>query len=200
MARCAIRRAGEDRDGPELRMTLADLEARFADVSAERTQHRDQRLGIVACAEALAAAKAGNYGVGAVLVDPTGDILEQGQNAVFFPQFRSDFHAEMVTMNAFEERHPDVDNMRGYTLLCTLEPCPMCLARLLIAGVQTVKFLAYDELAGMVNQRQHFPVAWQRLWQKQEFVQADVSERLKRFALDVFSLNLEACRQKLWSR
>jgi hypothetical protein len=80
----------------------------------------------------------------------------------------------------------------------------MCLARLLIAGVQTVKFLAYDTLAGMVNQRHQFPTAWQRLWQRlwqrQEFVQADVSEPLRQFAVDVFSLNLEACRQRLLSR
>jgi tRNA(Arg) A34 adenosine deaminase TadA len=181
-------------------MTLADLEARFAHVSAERTHHRDQELAIVACAEALAAAQSGNYGVGAVLIGPRGEILEKGRNAVFFPSFRSDLHAEMVAMNAFEERHPEVNNMRGYTLMCSLEPCPMCLARLLIAGVQTVKFLAYDDLAGMVNLKHHFPTAWKRLWQRQEFVQAEVSESVRRFALDVFSLNLEMCRQKLWSR
>jgi tRNA(Arg) A34 adenosine deaminase TadA len=181
-------------------MTLTDLETRFAHVSDEHTHHRDQRLGIVACGEALAAARAGNYGVGVVLVDPNGNILEQARNEVFFPRFRSDLHAEMVAMNAFEERHPEVDNMRGYTLVSSLEPCPMCMARLLIAGVQTVKFLAYDELAGMVNRRDQFPAAWKRLWQRQDFVQADVSESLKQFALDVFSLNLETCRQKLWSR
>jgi len=181
-------------------MTLAELEASFARVSAERTNHKDQALGVVACAEALAAARSGNYGVGAVLVDPNGEILEQGRNCVFFPHFRSDLHAEMVTMNAFEEAHPEATTMRGYMLMSSLEPCPMCLARLLIAGVQTVKFLAYDELAGMVNQKLQFPIAWQRLWQRQEFVQADVSEGLKRFALDVFSLNLEMCRQKLLSR
>src|SRR5215831_5781470 len=176
-------------------MTLKDLENNFAHLSAKRTHHRDQDLGIMACAEALAAARAGNYGVGAVLVDPNGEIVERGRNAVFYPHFRSDLHAEMVAMNAFEERHPDVDNMRGYTLICSLEPCPMCMARLLIAGVQTVKFLAYDQLAGMINQRHQFPTAWQRLWQQQEFVQADVSAALRKFALDVFSLNLETCRQ-----
>ena len=181
-------------------MTLADLEAQFAVVSAERTQHRDQRLGILACSEALAAARMGNYGVGAVLIDPTGAILEQGRNTVFFPHFRSDLHAEMVVMTAFEQRHPAVETMRGYTLLCSLEPCPMCLARLLIAGVQTVKFLAYDDLAGMVNQQHSFPPAWRRLWQRQEFIQADVSASLRQFALDVFRLNLEACRQRLLSR
>ena len=181
-------------------MTIDDLEARLATLVAERTPHRDQRLGILACSEALSAARMGNYGVGAVLVDPKGEILEQGRNAVFVPHFRSDRHAEMVVMSAFEERHPTVESMRGYTLLCSLEPCPMCVARLLIAGVQTVKFLAYDVLAGMIKQRQSFPAAWQRLWQRQEFVEADVSESLRRFALDVFLLNLESCRQRLLSR
>jgi len=181
-------------------MTLADLEATFADVSAERTHYTDQDLGIVACAEALAAARCGNYGVGAVLVDPAGKILERGRNTVFSPQFRSDLHAEMVALNAFEARHPEVESMRGYVLVCSLEPCPMCLARLLMAGVQTVKFLAYDELGGMVSLRHHLPGAWKRLWERQDFVQADVSESLRRFALDVFALNLEMCRQKLLSR
>jgi tRNA(adenine34) deaminase len=181
-------------------MTLKDLEARLACVAAERTHHRDQHLGIVACREALAAARMGNYGVGAVLVDPTGNVVAQGQNTAFYPNFRSDFHAAMVVMNAFEGLHPAVDNMRGYTLICFLEPCPMCLARLLIAGVQTVKFLAHDELGGMVSHIQHFPQAWQRLGQRQAFVQADVSESLRQFALDVFLLNREEGWQKLLSR
>jgi tRNA(Arg) A34 adenosine deaminase TadA len=90
-------------------MTLGDLEARFTNVSAERTHHRDQQLGTVACREALAAAGMGNYGVGAVLVDPNGYVVEQGRNSVFFPHFRSDLHAEMVVMNAFEERYPAID-------------------------------------------------------------------------------------------
>src|SRR6266581_1409317 len=181
-------------------MTLQDLEARFAGVSAEAASYQDQQLGMVACQEALVAARRGNYGVGAVLVNPRGSVVAQGQNAVFYPRFRSDFHAEMVVMNAFEERHPEVDTMRGYALLCSLEPCPMCFARLLTAGVQTVKFLAQDALGGIVSHRHHLPAAWQRLGQRQEIGQADVSESLRQFALDVFLLNLEACRQKLWSR
>lgn len=181
-------------------MTLSDLEARFAHASTEPARHQDQQLGIVACREALAAARVGNYRVGAVLVDPNGSVVGEGRNSVFFPHFRSDLHAEMVVMNAFEERRPATDNMRGYTLVCSLEPCPMCVARLLVAGVQTVKFLAYDELAGMVGHRQYFPAAWKRLWQRQEFIEADVSESLRQFALDVFLLNLEACRRRILSR
>jgi cytosine deaminase len=181
-------------------MTLQDLEALLAGMTAEHTLHRDQPLGLIACREALAAARQGNYGVGAVLVDPHGTVVAHGQNAVFAPRFRSDLHAEMMVMNLFEEQHPEVDTMRGYTLLCSLEPCLMCLARLLTTGVQTVKFLAHDELGGMVQHRHYLPTAWQRLGQRQEIGLADVSDSLRQFALEVFLLNLEACRQKLWSR
>jgi tRNA(Arg) A34 adenosine deaminase TadA len=132
-------------------MTLEELEARLDAVAAERTSRPDQPLGIVTCREALAAARTGNFGVGAALVDPRGTVVEQGRNALFYPRFRSDLHAEMVVMSAFEDRNPAGDSMRGYTLVCSLEPCPMCVARLLIAGVQTVNFLAPDELGGMAG-------------------------------------------------
>jgi cytosine deaminase len=181
-------------------MTLKELEDRFVQVRQERVDHKDQELGIIACEEALAAARAENYGVGAVLVDPEGEVLERGRNQAFNPKFRSDLHAEMVVMNAFEDRFPEATHMRGYTLFCSLEPCPMCLARLLIAGVQTVKFAALDELGGMVTRMHHLPTAWQRLGQRQQFVQAEVSESLKQFAVDVFVLNLGALRERLWSR
>jgi len=118
-----------------------------------------------------------------VLVNPRGTVGAQGQNTVFYRHFRSDLHAEMVVMNAFEEQHPEV-TMRGYTLLCSLKPCPMCFARLLAAGVQTVKFLAEDTWEGMVNHRQYLPAAWQRLGQRQAIGQAEVSKSLRQFALD----------------
>ena len=181
-------------------MTLQELEARFAGIKAEPVSHHDQQLGLIVCQEALLAAVRGNYGVGALLVDPQGTVVTQGQNTVFYPHFRSDLHAEMVVMNAFEDRHPEADTMRGYTLLSSIEPCPMCFARLLTAGVQTVKFLAEDAWGGMVDHRQHLPAAWQRLGQRQEICRADVSESLRQFAQDVFLLTLDACRQKLWSR
>ena len=129
-------------------MTIEDLEARFATVSAERTNHTDQQLGIIACSEALAAARMGNYGVGALLIDPMGEVLERGRNTVFFPHFRSDLHAEMVVMTAFEQRHPPAENMRGYTLLCSLEPCPMCAGALVNARIGRLVYGARDPKAG----------------------------------------------------
>ena len=160
----------------------------------------DEALGIEACREALAAAQEGNYGVGAILLDPSGAIVQRGHNQAFQPMFRSDLHAEMVVMNAFENSRPTSVDMRGYTLICSLEPCPMCLGRLLIAGVEQVKFLARDELGGMVSHIDHLPAAWQNLRRRQQFVAAEVSEELRALSLELFLINLEALRSKLWDR
>ena len=182
------------------RSELAGLECTFAAIRARSTPHGDQELALQACHEALAAAREGNYGVGAVLIDPAGAVAERGHNLAFQPSFRSDLHAEMVVMNAFEERCPETGSMAGYTLMCSLEPCPMCLGRLLIAGVETVKFVANDELGGMVDRLHHLPLAWKRLAERVEFHRADASDELRQLASDVFVLNLDRLRRRLWAR
>ncbi len=181
-------------------MELLSLERRFEELRAEGATHRDQELGLLACEEALQAARLRNYGVGAVLVDPRGEVIGRGQNEAFVPSFRSDRHAEMVVISAFEACGSNAQSMRGYTLVSSLEPCPMCVARLLIAGVETVKFLACDELGGMATRLQQLPKAWKRLGERCEFIVADVSEDLRQLALDLFLVNLDQLRRKLWSR
>lgn len=189
-------RIGTARRTPE----LADLERRFAAIGSWSTQYADQEIALQACQEALAAVGEGNYGVGAVLIDPSGAVVERGHNLAFQPTFRSDLHAEMVVMNAFEARFPETESMAGYVLVCSLEPCPMCLARLLIAGVETVKFVASDELGGMVDKLHHLPLAWKRLAERVEFRRADTSDELRRLAADAFMLNLDRLRRRLWAR
>ena len=143
---------------------------------------------------------AGNYGVGALLVDPDGELVVRGQNRAFYPRFRSDQHAEMVVLNEFESRHPSQTNMRGFTLLTSLEPCPMCLGRLLIAGVETVKYVAPDDLGGMVGYLDRMPAAFRRLCARQEDRHADVSPELQDLASQAFRLNRDRLRARLWSR
>ena len=181
-------------------MTLRDLTRRLKKIAAEQPAHSDQALGILVCGEALAAAGAKTYGVGAILLDPAGTVIHRGRNQVFSPHFRSDLHAEMVVLNAFEEQFPPAKSMRAYTLMSSLEPCPMCLSRLLIAGVQTVKYLAPDEWGGMVTHMHALPKAWAHLAEGRTFVLADVSEELRQLALDLFLLNLDTLRKKLWDR
>ena len=185
---------------PNIKQALDDLAARLAGLARQPADQTDEKVGLAVCQEALAAATQGNYGVGALLLDPAGQVIAQGQNQVFAPQFRSDLHAEMVTMNAFEMQHPDIVNLWGYTLVSSMEPCPMCLARLLAAGVGTVKFLANDELGGMVGRIPQLSVAWTRLAQRQTFQPAVVSADLRQFAIDVMDATLEVCRAKLLAR
>jgi tRNA(Arg) A34 adenosine deaminase TadA len=182
--------------------TIQELERRFAAIEDGHAggSADDEFYGIEACREALHAALEGNYGVGAVLVDPSGDIVERGHNQAFQPRFRSDLHAEMVVINAFEDQLPGSTDMRGYSLICSLEPCPMCLGRLLIAGVERVKFVARDELGGMTSHIDELPTAFQKLRRRQQFVEAEVSEELRSLSLELFLINLERLRNKLWQR
>ena len=57
-----------------------------------------------------------------------------------------------------------------------------------------------DELGGMVGRLHQLPVAWQRLAERVEFRRADTSDELRRLAADVFLLNLDGLRRKLWAR
>ena len=182
--------------------TIQDLERRFESIDrgAPQDSPDDQELGIAACREALRAAQEGNYGVGAVLTDVTGQIVGRGRNQAFQPRFRSDLHAEMVVMNEFEDRCPHSTDMRGYSLICSLEPCPMCLSRLLIAGVERVKYVARDELGGMASKIEQLPEAFRKLRHDGQFVEAQVSNELRALALDLFLLNLATLRTKLWNR
>ena len=125
---------------------LADMVDRFT--PDERLPHDPYVL--VALEEALAAASDGNFGVGACLVDPRGQVVACGHNRVFHPYPRSDLHAEMDTMTRFETQHPDIMSLRQYTLFTSLEPCPMCLTRLITAGVGHVYYAVPDPEGGMV--------------------------------------------------
>src|SRR4051812_39642681 len=85
---------------------------------------------LLAVHEALEAAKAGNFGIGAVIVDRSGVVIATGRNRVFVPSFRSDMHAEMDAVTTLESSLSPAADVSGLTLFTSLEPCPMCLARL----------------------------------------------------------------------
>jgi tRNA(Arg) A34 adenosine deaminase TadA len=148
--------------------------------------------------EAIEAAKEGNFGVGAVLVNESGKIVQRGHNHVFNPHFRSDLHAEMDVMTKFEDHNKDVDRLSGYTLYTSLEPCPMCLTRLITSGVEKVYHAAPDQQSGMklVN----LTPVWFDLAEKQEFAQAQCSPELSNLALQIFLITANDRTQKLYER
>jgi tRNA(adenine34) deaminase len=145
---------------------------------------------LICVEEALAAAKDGNFGVGAVLIDGQGEVAQRGHNHVFHPYFRSDLHAEMTVMTTFEDLHPEVKDLKGYALFTSLEPCPMCTARLLMSGISKVYQAAIDVEGGMASRLgQVVPqlgLGWSELTTIEVFFNAQCSPLLKELALDIY--------------
>jgi tRNA(adenine34) deaminase len=175
------------------------LASRLDALRAASPPRPDDRMGERVCMEALEAVREGNYGVGAVLADESGAVLVRTHNQVFEPAFRSDGHAEMVAVSLLEEQHPEIPPA-SLTLYVSLEPCPMCMARLKLAGIGKVRFLSPDPAGGMVHRHQSMPPIWRLLNPGQDFAPADVSPGLRRLAGRIFQVNLRALRRRLVER
>ncbi len=165
-----------------------------------QAEFRDEVYIWLSCILALKAASSGNFGVGCLLVNETGDVVVDGHNEVFAPYFRSDRHAEMMVMNTFEDLYPETQTMKGYTLYTSLEPCPMCLARLIMSGILKVFYAAPDDYGGMVQKMQALPVAFLNLSQGQVFGQAKCSPALIQAAFDILAINKNKSTTKLQKR
>ncbi|MEM7318544.1 MAG: nucleoside deaminase [Pseudomonadota bacterium] len=101
-----------------------------------------------ALAEARAAANRGEVPVGAVIVDPSGQVVAVAGNRT---RELSDptAHAEILALraacgNAGSERLP------GHDLYVTLEPCAMCAAAIAAARVARLYYAASDPKSGGV--------------------------------------------------
>jgi len=152
------------------------------------------------CTLALEAVNAGNFGVGAILIDGVGHVVAQGHNEVFNPYFRSDRHAEMMVMDDFEDARPEHRKLDGYTLYTSLEPCPMCLVRLSTCSVNRILFAAQDVTGGMVHRMGDLPSFWIELARGKVFCQAECSPDLVNAADQIFLLNLEELTAKIKAR
>ena len=149
---------------------------------------------------ALMAVNYGNFGVGSVLIDGNGDVVVQGHNEIFNPYFRSDRHGEMVVMDKFEDTHRDAAKPEGYTLYTSLEPCPMCMARLITSVVNRVLYAAPDMAGGMVHRMKDLPPFWIELGEGKVFAQVECSQELINAASEIFLLNLGELFEKLKNR
>jgi cytosine deaminase len=138
--------------------------------------------------EAISAAESGSFGIGAILVnEKTNEIVCRGQNKVF-TQHRSDLHAEMDLLTTFETQNKSKSRelLRNLTLYTSLEPCPMCLCRIITSGVSKVYYIADDERGGMVHLYRQLPIVWQEISSNRVFKKADCSEKLADISLQVF--------------
>lgn len=166
----------------ELEQTVVDLQSDF--------RCPDDRYVAASLTEAIASAREGNDGVGAVLVDTAGQIIERGRNRVFYPHFRSDLHAEMDLVTSFEEHHQRSGELKELALYTSLEPCPMCLTRLIFSGIGKVFYAARDESGGMVSRMRYLPPFWKDLARPQMFAPARCSQLMSDVAREIAWLQM----------
>lgn len=146
----------------------------------------------LSCILALQAVDRGNYGVGAVITNAQGQIVAEGQNSLLKPYIRTDRHAEMMALDAFEDRFPSLKQVVGFTLYTSLESCPMCTVRLINSGIRRVLFAAEDPECGMINQWERLPPFWQQMAKRREppqfFGRTECTSELIHAAGEIFAL------------
>jgi tRNA(adenine34) deaminase len=111
-------------------------------------QQRPQDVDAVrrALHEARLALEAGEVPIGAVVLDPDGEVIGVGRNereATHDPTA----HAEVVALRAAAARR-GTWRLDGCTLAVTLEPCPMCAGATWLARVGRLVFGAWNEEYG----------------------------------------------------
>jgi tRNA(adenine34) deaminase len=103
--------------------------------------------------EALIEAKKGDLPYGAVIVKDN-EIIMRGYNTA---QTDNDVsaHAELNVLRAFTKKYGySLDALSGYTLYTTCEPCPMCAAACVWAGVSQIVFGASSQQVKELGQEQ----------------------------------------------
>jgi tRNA(Arg) A34 adenosine deaminase TadA len=136
--------------------------------------------------QALISIKEGGYGIGAIMIDATGQVIARNHNKQI-QKHRSDLHGEMALLTDFEEKISSKKYMNlyvykpGLTVFSSAEPCPMCFIRLATVGVDT-KFCTPGPEDGMVNRVSCLPKSWIDLASKCKFEKANSSAVMQKTA------------------
>ena len=164
---------------------------KYVDHYEPSTSFEDDVAAVRVCQLAAMAAGLGTYAVGAVLLDDKGKVLADGHNEVFVDGFRSDLHAEMVVLNKFETGHQGPQSPGTLTLISSLEPCPMCMARLIYSGVGSIRYICEDPYGGMVTRIASLPPTLQQISEdlSQVWGPADCSNELREAAHHIWEQN-----------
>ncbi|GGK59563.1 nucleoside deaminase [Amphritea balenae] len=157
----------------------------------------DDENALKCCRLALDAYEQGNYGVAALLLNERREVVAQAENRVFSQGYNSSAHAEMILIDQLEQGSLG-HSPAQLTMLVSLEPCPMCLSRLLLSGIGSVRFIANDSDGGMISRLNSYPPAWRNLVQLQNHYRAHVSEPVLKIAEDLAAMNLANLRHKLF--
>ncbi len=112
-----------------------------------RPSDADDRAMLEALAEAASAGA--DVPIGAVVLDPSGQVIGRGHNereATGDPTA----HAEVLALRRAAEARGEW-RLEGCTLVVTLEPCTMCAGAIVNARIARLVFGAVDDKAGAVG-------------------------------------------------
>ncbi len=146
--------------------------------------------------QALIASSTKTFGVGAIIVDPNGEIIVEGHNQVFNPYFRSDLHAEMVVLNKLENLRKSEEPPVNYTLYTSLEPCMMCLGRSIFSRIGHLYFVAKDLHGGVINNT-HIPFTLANLMEQQVIQEAMCLPTLKDISSKIVAYSVQQLIDRL---
>lgn len=120
-----------------------------------------------AIALAGGAEKQGNLPIGAVIT-LEGKIIAEGQNAIWFPKFNPNRHAEIEALRHVPEHLWEYAG--DMTLYTTLEPCLMCLGAILLHRIGRVIYGASDTWGGAYQVAGHMPGAFEERMSQSEWL------------------------------
>jgi tRNA(adenine34) deaminase len=104
-------------------------------------------------------------------------------------------HAEMDLMNRYEDsrkitRIPgktfNPRQVEGLVLYSSVEPCPMCLARIINTGLKKTYYAAADPSGGMVSRMNDLPPFWRETAAGRIYAAAKCSPAMREIAERLF--------------
>ena len=172
---------------------------KYVDQYEPSASFKDDVAAVHVCRLAAIAGELGTYAVGAVLLDDRGEVLADGHNETFIDGFRSDLHAEMVVLTKFETEYHGSQKPVSLTLISSLEPCPMCTARLIYSGIGSIRYLCEDPHGGMVTRMSSLPPKLQEISKdlSQVWGSAECSSELREAADHLLEQNREAVDRRI---
>jgi tRNA(adenine34) deaminase len=102
--------------------------------------------------EALALAekafKEGEFPVGCIIVSENRIIARGARKGTSNGAFGETEHAEIIALRTLDNADPVNSGRDKMTLYCTMEPCLMCFASILLSGIGTVVYAYEDAMGG----------------------------------------------------
>jgi tRNA(adenine34) deaminase len=141
---------------------------------------------------ALEAEKENNLPIGAV-ISLDGRIIAEGKNAIWFPEFNPDRHAEVEALRSVPQEL--WKHARDMTLYTTLEPCLMCMGAILLHRIGRVMYGSGDHYGGASLVIGHMPPYFEEEISRTEWIGPAYTEECDRLFTRVMRLV-----EKSWDR